>query len=394
MYEYLSIGKTLFHKYLGNVTVKQIDEERIKAETVSRGVLEFAFYDFGKVLFFEKEHEVKSFQTNEEYKAFCEKDKRIKIELEAKADQECERLKLKEMQEFESEKELERDWQSLIDEEKKKREQLHREKLLAVNSEPVILKSTTWYQLIDINPMMGELSPKRETLLSIKKEEEIKIKAILDRRKIRYCVHFTRMDNLNSILSNGLIPVSIQNKKGMDSLHNDEQRIDTHLDCTSCSVTFPNYKLFSKFSDYKFPGSTWVMIVLSTDILLSPNNVIYFCHTNAASVVPRCLDVKDLCTANSFESMFCETKTIKGEKIINRASLQVDDCITTDPQAEILVSDIIEPEFIKGIYFQRQNHADSYFKANGLDLLKKYECKIHPDFFSYEVGYMLWNKEY
>ena len=86
-------------------------------------------------------------------------------------------------------------------------------------------------------------------------------------------MHFTRIDNLNSILKNGLIPVSIQQKMKIPSARNDEQRIDSKLDCTSCSITFPNYKLFYTFREYKFPGSGWVVIVLDKDVLFSPSNI-------------------------------------------------------------------------------------------------------------------------
>jgi hypothetical protein len=181
--------------------------------------------------------------------------------------------------------------------------------------------------------------PKRETLIEIKKDEENKIREILEQRKIEYLVHFTRIENLPSILEHGLIPVSIQGKRKIVSIHNDEQRIDAKLDCTSCSVGFPNYKLFHFFRQYKYQGSKWVIIKLKTDVLFSSDNISYFCNTNAARVLPRISNVKELCNSVCFENMFCDKITIK-EKIIKRSELLISDHFTTDPQCLKLVDHI------------------------------------------------------
>lgn len=239
----------------------------------------------------------------------------------------------------------------------------------------------------NINPVS---KPSRETLLKIKSEQANRIKDIVARRKIEYLVHFTRIDNLNSILKNGLIPVSVQQKMGITSIRNDEQRIDSKLDCTSCSIGFPNYKLFYTFRGSKFPGSSWVVIVLDKDVLFSPSNITYYCQTNAAGVFPRISSAKELCTATAFENMFCDSLTTKEDKVIQRASLKISDDITTDPQAEVLISDAIDKKYIGCICFQKQPDIDEYIKKYGTDLLEKYDYKIVPRFFGARQDYMFW----
>jgi len=103
-----------------------------------------------------------------------------------------------------------------------------------ITNENMTEYADSWDNIFDLNSIMEDFFPKRETLLSIKREQTDKIKEIVKRRKIEYLVHFTRIDNLNSILENGLIPVSMQQKMKIPSVHNDEQRIDSKLDCTSC----------------------------------------------------------------------------------------------------------------------------------------------------------------
>lgn len=393
MEESIRIGQNLFHKYIGYVTVTKIRDGCIEADTGSRGVLPFAFYDFGKVLFFDKEHTAKSFNTYDEYISFCEDDKKIKLELEKIATQERERLRLKKIQEFEREKELEIERQRVLENEKKKLEQVKEEKPYLTSVEPIISKSSQWDQLFDLNSLMGRISTNPETLLKIKKDEEGKIKEILKRRKIEYFVHFTRIENLASIMKDGLVPVSLQQKKNIPSLHNDDQRIDSQLNCTSCSIGFPNYKLFYTFREYKFPGTKWVMIVVDPDILFSPTNIVYYCHTNAASVFPRVSSVKELCTAMAFENMYCESTITKENKLINRNDLQISDDITTDPQAEILISDIIAPEHIACIWFQSQSDIDEYVKNNGADLISKFGHQVISRFFKAREDYIFWKKE-
>lgn len=253
--------------------------------------------------------------------------------------------------------------------------------------------AASWDNIFDLNSIMEDFSPKRETLLSIKREQTDKIKEIVKRRKIEYLVHFTRIDNLNSILENGLIPVSMQQKMKIPSVHNDEQRIDSKLDCTSCSISFPNYKLFYTFREYKFPESSWVVIVLDKDVLFSPSNITYFCQTNAAGVFPRISSAKELCTATAFENIFCNSLTTKENKVIQRASLQINDCITTDPQAEILISDVIDKKYIGCICFQKQSDIDEYITKYGKGLLSKYDYQVVPGFFDARKDYMFWKKE-
>ena len=177
------------------------------------------------------------------------------------------------------------------------------------------------------------------------------------------------------------------------AIRNDEQRIDSKLDCTSCSIVFPNYKLFYTFREYKFPGSSWVVIVLDKDVLFSPSNITYYCQTNAAGVFPRISSAKELCTATAFENMFCDSLTTKENKVIQRASLQISDYITTDPQAEVLISDAIDKKYIGCICFQKQPDIDEYITKYGTDLLEKYDYQIVPGFFDARKDYMFWKKE-
>ncbi len=221
---------------------------------------------------------------------------------------------------------------------------------------------------------LDDLFPNRESLLEINKDHEDKIKEIIMNRKIEYLVHFTRIENLSSILKIGLYSVSEQLKNNIHSIRNDEQRIDKKLDCTSCSVMFPNFKLFSSFRKYNSPKSKWVVILLDKDVLFSPDNIKYFCQKNAAGLYMG-LDAssKKFCTADAFENMFYDPDL--------RVSLHINDYLTTDPQAEILISDIINTKYISGICFEKQSDLDEYLKKYNDNFLSNYDYDIIPGFF-------------
>jgi hypothetical protein len=78
--------------------------------------------------------------------------------------------------------------------------------------------------------------------------------------------------------------------------------------------------------------------------------------------------------------MFCETFSTKGNVKINRASLQIDDNWTTDPQAEILIMIFIGTQYIRGIFFQSQQDRDDYISQNGSDELCLYNHQVDPSF--------------
>ena len=91
--------------------------------------------------------------------------------------------------------------------------------------------------------------------------------------------------------------------------------------------------------------------------------------------------------------MFCDSITTKDDKLIQRSSLQLHDCITTDPQAEILISDIVDTKYFSCVCFQNQQDVDEYISNNGSDVLNRYEHQIVPGFFNPRKDFMFWKKE-
>ncbi len=312
----VSKEQRLFHKYLGEVIVTEIDDNGILADTKARGVLDFKYSDFGRLLYYSQDHSNKSFNTIEEYVDFCHAYKKQKEEDEKKS--------------------------------------------------------------IDLRN---------------EREKKDRIEEILERRNIKSFIHFTRIENLDSILKFGLVPVSIQQSLNLCSIHNDLQRIESQLDCTSCSIGFPNYKLFYDFRKNKYPETKWIVIEISSDILFLNKNTAYYCETNAARVLPKTPNISKLCSASSLENMFSEYVTTKEGIGIRRIDLKIDNSKTTDPQAEILIRDIIHPRYIERICFRNQEDINEYIMKNGAELLSKFEYQTQASYFKPRNDYEFWKKE-
>lgn len=375
----IKIGDILFHKYLGAITIVYISESSIKADTGVRGLLEFNFYDFGKVLYLNKNHSIKQFNTFTEYFNFC---KAKGIEMQSKIDKENERKNLRCIEENQEKN------KEIIE-----KQDVHKQKITEIINVFKAEDKITKLFDIDSQRLKNSYYNEKETLLRIKIEQENKIKEILNKRNIKYLFHFTRIENITNIMKHGIVSVILQRKNNIPSMHNDEQRIDSKLNFTSCSVGFPNYKLFYNFRDRKFPKTKWAILVIKADILFSSSNIIYFYSTNAANANSRLRNAKDLSTAYSFENMFCDNITVNENNVVNRKNLQISDCYTTDPQAEILISDIIEPKYIECINFEARSDIEDYISKNGTDMLKQFKYEVNDKLYKPRKDYLFWKKE-
>lgn len=168
-----------------------------------------------------------------------------------------------------------------------------------------------------------------------------KFNNIIDRRCIRELVHFTRAENLASILKNGIQSVTRINDNGICAVVNDTERRDRKLEGISTSISCPNHLMFYKYRKLN-PSIDWVIILISPKILASKKCGFY--RLNAAHHKMVNLDIADISTPEALEGMFC------GDDSARPSYLR--DCDPTDVQAEVMVFDTISPAEIVGIVFE------------------------------------------
>jgi len=213
---------------------------------------------------------------------------------------------------------------------------------------------------------------------------------ILNKRNIKRLVHFTRLENLQSILMRGIWSRQSLENYAKDFYYktNDEERADGKRYCTSLSVSLPNYKMLS-YLKHNIPNSRWVLLLIDPQVLCDENRALFCSKTNAAFLCGATLGEG----ATALEGVFEEE-----ENGISRAELGLRDWEPTNPQAEILLSRKIEPKDIQGVIFE--NYQDFYWfkKKHSDDRLAKYYVEIDDDnedgnrWFEPRQDYKYWQK--
>ena len=180
------------------------------------------------------------------------------------------------------------------------------------------------------------------------------IESIVTTLEIPFLLHFTQATNLPSILNHGLYSIEKAKEAGIVTNINDNLRLDNRLNGTSVSIAYPNAKMLYKYRIEK-PKADWVIIAIDPSVLWEKDCA--FCKKNAATKFIRDLPVNQLKTAQAFQSMFDEVNDINGSL---RKKLSLYSCDPTDVQAEVLVLDIIEPQYINAILFEKGDVYDEY----------------------------------
>ena len=152
-------------------------------------------------------------------------------------------------------------------------------------------------------------------------------------REIPYLVHFTTLNNLESILKNGLISRSNLNNSNLQYSYNDPLRLDNRINLISLSISFPNSSLFYKWRKSS-PELEWIVLKLDPNILYLKSCM--FFKTNAANSNMKNQSSEFSKSYNAFKSMFENNKIH-------------DSIFPADIQAEVLCLETIEPSYITGI---------------------------------------------
>lgn len=197
---------------------------------------------------------------------------------------------------------------------------------------------------------------------------------------IDYLLHFTRIENLPSILMNGLIPRSTLEASNSPLIFNDPLRLDGYKNALCCSIQHPNYKMFFSLRQQN-PNTEWVVLGINTNILWQKN--VAFCYTNAANSAIRSTHLEDLTGVGAFNKLF---ENINMHP--TRAELKLPNNYPTDPQAEILVFDIIEPQHIIGVVFKTPQHIELY-----KNLFPGRHYIQYSQFFSPRYDYQSWTNQ-
>lgn len=166
------------------------------------------------------------------------------------------------------------------------------------------------------------------------------IEEFIENRGIKSLYHFTVIDNLEAILNYGLLSRTKLQENDFGYFYNDENRYENKLDAICVSISFPNYRMFYKYRQ-KYPDSVYCVLELKPSILYEKKCL--FCVTNAANDSERFKNDSDKTGIDALKKLFYD------DKYMEEVGLGME--MPTDPQAEVLILDNIEVEYIKSINF-------------------------------------------
>jgi len=189
-------------------------------------------------------------------------------------------------------------------------------------------------------------------------------------RGIHWLTHFTLMENVGSILERGVVPrASLSESNVQHACINDQQRRDGYLDGTCLSIEWPNTRLLNSWEKEK--GGWWAILLIDPTIIASMPCKLF--RGNAASSIhteinknlcPTVADFEELFSDHSYEALKNMQKALGIDQNlsgISKAERGWGSADTSDPQAEVIVFDVIPPGRIKAIVVRNQP-ALSHFK--------------------------------
>ena len=159
---------------------------------------------------------------------------------------------------------------------------------------------------------------------------------ILRCRKISRLVHFTHLNNLESILRYGIVSRNFLDSFQIGYQYSDSIRLDGKLDFISNSISFPNYKMFYS-KRMENPDTSWVVLSIDSSVLIDRFDTEFYRTNCASSSILKC---RYNPTSNeALEDMF----------YLSDRDPQIPSNFTTDPQAEVMIKDKIDTSYINCI---------------------------------------------
>ena len=187
------------------------------------------------------------------------------------------------------------------------------------------------------------------------------IQQFCEDRGITTLCHFTRVENLQSILQEGLIGRGLLEEQRQQFLFNDNDRVDGHKEAVCLSISFPNYQMFYSIRERKKSSegvdhSQWIVLLLDATMLWELECA--FCQRNAAHKTVSSIPLKDRRKPEALKGMFEDFYNIRHQ------NLSIPQDYPTHPQAEVLVFDPIPVRYIKAIHFWDAASQESWLPSN------------------------------
>lgn len=210
------------------------------------------------------------------------------------------------------------------------------------------------------------------------------------KRKIKKLIHFTNIQNLQSILHLGILPRNVLNKKNIVYKYTDEKRFDGRPDCTCLSIEYPNFRMlhYKKYNSV----NRYAMIVLDAESILSNDAKKYYVYINAAnSNATYQLTSEKLTSLRYLKNMFLPS--VSDAKYTYEREETDPDFITTNPQAEIFINNSIDTKDILEVHFSNSDDFNLFKNSCTSDqILNEYKFLVSDFYFKEDRELVKWEE--
>ncbi|EOB3674070.1 DarT ssDNA thymidine ADP-ribosyltransferase family protein [Vibrio vulnificus] len=166
-----------------------------------------------------------------------------------------------------------------------------------------------------------------------------RVRAICQERNITELIHFTKVQNVRSILDIGLNSKDYNGEIARKHKVNDLGRFDYRTHMISLSVSYPNDKMFYRYRQMD-AGQKWAILSISPSVLWELECL--YCPTNAANASISSANDESLYGFQAFDRLFSQQS--------NQSRL----CYPYDSQAEVLVKDHIPSHYVQSVIVDRE----------------------------------------
>jgi hypothetical protein len=163
-------------------------------------------------------------------------------------------------------------------------------------------------------------------------------------RGITGLYHFTRLANLESILTHGLLSPSTLAASGVDHIATDGERHDHHPNANCLSISFPNNKMFFSKRQEQEPKWGWCVLEVDPSVLWLLPSAFY--PYNAADRRVSSMDLRGRMHVAAFHELFSDFDQFQDQP--REPTLR--DQYPTNVQAEALVFGDIKPQYIQRVF--------------------------------------------
>lgn len=212
--------------------------------------------------------------------------------------------------------------------------------------------------------------------------------AFLKARKIETLIHFTRLENLASILSYGLLSrAAIETDSRIDRVRFNEPALpEAWQGMISLNVSFPNYRLFYNMQFQR--GHEWIVLVYDAELLLAQPffSFLFPAHNLIRTPIFATEIAPNLQTFDAFENLFRDTDTVR------RVILGIPDSYPTHPHSEILTPQPVQNQYLREVHFYNEYKFNQWSLQNRslASIIDKNLWQIGLEYFSPRFDYANW----